>query len=162
MDAFEEVWEDLPRKLELHTLQRRIREWRGLEGPAKELMFVQVHRPGRLRQSDFTYMNRLGVMLAGERFDHLLYHFVLTWSDWEAATICFSKSLENLSVGLQNALWDHGAVSKTHQTDRISTAVQRTDHPQEFTPRYQALLRHYGLQPQTIQTGGPNENDDVE
>ena len=63
-------------------------------------MFAQVHWPGRLCQSDFTYMNRLGLTLAGERFDHLLYHFVLTWSDWEAATICFSESLENLSVGL--------------------------------------------------------------
>ena len=126
MDAFEEVWEDLQRKLELHTLQRRIREWRGLEGPAKVLMFVQVHRPGRLRQSDFTHMNRLGVTLAGERFDHLLYHFVLTHSDWETATICFSESLDKLRVGLQNALWDLGATDRSAQPRSATAAAERS------------------------------------
>ena len=187
-DPFTDVWDDLQRKLELHprleaktllgylqrqhpgrfadgqlrTLQRRIRVWRALEGPAKEVMFAQVHHPGQLCQSDFTYMNKLGVTIAGERFDHLLYHFVLTYSDWEAATICFSESFESLGAGLQNALWDLGAVPKAHQTDRMSTAVQRTDHPEEFTPRYLALLRHYGIQPRTIQGGRPNENGDVE
>ena len=187
-DAFEEVWEDLERKLELHpqleaktlfeylqreyprrfddgqlrTLQRRIKVWRALEGPAKEVMFAQVHRPGQLCQSDFTYMNKLGVTIAGERFDHLLYHFVLTYSDWESATICYSESFESLSAGLQSALWELGAAPTAHQTDRMSTAVQKTDHPEEFTPRYLALLRHYRMAARTIQAGRPNENGDVE
>ena len=187
-DPFEEVWEELRRKLELHpqleaktlleylqrcyggqfadgqlrTLQRRVKAWRALEGPAKEVMFAQVHRPGQLCQSDFTYMNKLGVTIGGERFDHLLYHFVLTYSNWEAATLCYSESFESLSTGMQNALWELGAVPGTHQSDRMSTAVQRTDHPEEFTARYLALLRHYRMAPQTIQGGRPNENGDVE
>jgi hypothetical protein len=32
----------------LRTLQRRVKRWRALDGPAKELFFTQVHEPGRL------------------------------------------------------------------------------------------------------------------
>ena len=147
---------------QLRTLQRRLKQWRALEGPAKEVMFEQIHRPGQLSQSDFTHMGSLGVTIGGERFDHLLYHFVLTYSDWEAGSICYSESFESLSEGLQNALWQLGAVPKAHQTDRMSTAVQRTDHPEQFTARYQALVRHCGMSARTIQSGRPNENGDVE
>ena len=56
----------------LRTLQRRVRQWRGLHGPAKELFFAQVHEPGRLGSSDFTSMNHLEVTIAGQRFDHMV------------------------------------------------------------------------------------------
>ncbi|GAH39821.1 unnamed protein product [marine sediment metagenome] len=36
-------------------------------------------------------------------------------------------------------------VPKAHRIDRMSTAVQKTDHPQEFSERYKALLKHYFL-----------------
>ena len=39
---------------QLRTLQRRVKVWRATEGPAKEIYFPQVHRPGELAQSDFT------------------------------------------------------------------------------------------------------------
>src|ERR1051326_3588005 len=45
----------------LRTLQRRVRQWRALHGPAKEVFFTQVHEPGRLGASDFTNMNALEV-----------------------------------------------------------------------------------------------------
>jgi hypothetical protein len=53
---------------ELRTLQRRVKEWRARYGHAKEVMFVQNHEPGRQGQSDFTYMNSLGVIIAGQFF----------------------------------------------------------------------------------------------
>ncbi len=31
-----------------------------------------------------------------------------------------------------------------HRTDCLTTAVQKTGHPDEFTLRYQDLLDHYG------------------
>ena len=31
---------------QLRTLQRRVKAWRALEGPAKEVMFEQIHEPG--------------------------------------------------------------------------------------------------------------------
>jgi hypothetical protein len=93
----------------------------------------------------------------------LIYHFVLTYSNWETGTICFSESLESLSEGLQNALWELGGVPQLHRTDRLTAAVQPGRAGQEaFKRRYQALLSHYALTAQAIQAGKGNENGDVE
>jgi hypothetical protein len=147
---------------QLRTFQRKVRQWRGLEGPAKEVFFAQKHHPGRLCESDFTYMHELGVTIGGLPFDHLIYHFVLTYSNWETGTICFSESLESLSEGFQNAVWRLGAVPEVHRTDRMSAAVQKVGHPEEFTMRYAALMRHYRITPEKTQARSPNENGDVE
>lgn len=40
---------------QLRTLQRKVKKWRVLEGPFKEVFFPQDHRPGQLCQSDFTH-----------------------------------------------------------------------------------------------------------
>ncbi len=80
---------------QVRTLQRRIKQWRALEGPAKEVFFAQVHHPGRLGASDFTHCTDLRVTIAGAPLDHLIYHFVLTYSNWETGTICFAESYES-------------------------------------------------------------------
>ena len=147
---------------QLRTLQRRCRQWRALEGSAKEVFFAQVHYPGRLGASDFTHCTDLGVTINGTPFDHLIYHFVLTYSNWEAVTICFSESFESLSEGLQNALWTLGKVPHRHRTDRLSTAVNNMSDPTEFTDRYKGLMRCYGLESEKTQAGHGNENGDVE
>jgi len=69
---------------QLRTLQRQVKRWRGLEGPAKEVFFAQVHHPGRLCQSDFSHMTALGVDDWRRNLEHMVYHFVLTYSNWEA------------------------------------------------------------------------------
>lgn len=148
--------------VQLRCLQRRIKRWRALEGPPKEVFFAQTHEPGRLAESDFTHMAELGVTIAGEPFDHLVYHFVLTYSNWEAGTVCFSESFESLSEGLQNALWELGGVPRRHRTDRLTAAVNTDPQPELFTRRYQALLAHYGLEAQAIQPRKANQNGDVE
>jgi hypothetical protein len=107
-------------------------------------------------------MGSLGVTIAGEPFEHLVYHFVLTYSNWETATICFSESFESLSAGLQNALWELGGVPREHRTDSLSSAVHQLKHPEEFTDRYQELLHHYGLKASHSQVGKAHENGDVE
>jgi transposase InsO family protein len=147
---------------QLRTLQRRVKAWRALEGPAKEVMFEQIHEPGRLAQSDFTHMKNLGVTIDGQPFDHMLYHFTLTWSNWEAARICFSESFESLAEGLQQALDELGGVPRVHQTDSLSAAVHHLDNPDVFTQRYQALLDHYGMDGQRTQPRHPHENGDIE
>lgn len=162
---FEALQREHPGKFadgQLRTLQRRVKTWRATEGPAREVYFPQVHTPGRLCESDFTHMTSLGITLGGRPFAHLVYHFVLTYSNWETGTVCFSESFESLSEGLQNALWTLGGVPAEHRTDRLTAAVHKTDHPEEFTQHYEALLRHYGLVGQRIQAGQANENGDVE
>ncbi|GEM_PF-2659972 len=61
------------------TLERWIRAWRAVHGEEQEVIFRQVHEPGRLALSDFTDMGALGVTIAGQPLDHLLYHFRLPW-----------------------------------------------------------------------------------
>jgi hypothetical protein len=121
-----------------------------------------VHRPGELCQSDFTRTGPLGVTIGGRPFDHMLYHFVLTYSNWEAVSICFSESFESLSAGLQRALGQLGGVPQQHRTDRLSAAVNNLSEREEFTRRYDALMRHYGLESQKTRAGRGNENGDVE
>src|SRR5277367_4412941 len=187
-DPFAEVWAEIEAKLQvnngleaktlfadlqrrfpgrfadgqLRTLQRQIKSWRAQSGPAKEVFFAQVHHPGRLAASDFTHCTDLGVTINGSPFAHMLYHFVLTYSNWETGTICFSESLESLSEGLQNALWELGGVPQLHRTDRLTAAVQPGAELDVFKRRYQALMSHYGVTAQAIQAGKGNENGDVE
>ena len=147
---------------QLRTFQRGVKAWRATAGPAKEVFFSQVHTPGRLGASDFTHMTSLGVTIAGQPFEHLVYHFVLTYSNWESATICFSESFESLSEGLQNALCELGGAPARHRTDRLSAAVNNLSDRKEFTARYESLLAHYGLEMEKINARQAHENGDVE
>lgn len=147
---------------QLRTLQRKIKTWRATEGPAKEVFFDQDHHPGKLCASDFTDMNELNIRISGNEFKHKLYHFVLTYSNWETGTICFSESFESLSKGIQNALWELGGVPREHRTDRLSAAVNNLNDREEFTSMYKNLLDHYGLQGQKTQPASPHENGDIE
>ena len=147
---------------QLRTFQRRVKTWRATRGPAKEVFFAQVHTPARLCASDFTHTTKLGVTINGQPFDHLIYHFVLTYSNWETGTVCFAESFETLAEGLQNALAELGGVPAVHRTDRLTAAIPPGTTGAEFTQRYRALLSHYGLEGQAIQAGHGNENGDVE
>ncbi len=187
-DPFEDIWDEVLEKLEvfpnleaktlfdalqrkypgrfsdgqLRTLQRRVKMWRALEGPGKEVFFPQEHHPGVLGASDFTRMGQLGITIQGQPFDHMLYHFVLTYSNWETGNICFSESYESLSFGLQRALWKLGGVPRKHRTDSLSAALNNLSNPREFTQRYEGLLKYYRLEGEKIQSGKGNENGDVE
>ena len=147
---------------QLRSFQRGVKRWRATAGPAKEVFFSQVHHPGRLCASDFTHMKSLAVTIGGQPFDHLVYHWVLTYSNWESITICFSESFESLSEGLQNAMWELGGVPQRHRTDRMSLAVNNASSEKEFTRRYTGLLDYYGLEMEKIQPEQANENGDVE
>jgi hypothetical protein len=148
---------------QLRTLQRRIRRWRASRGPEKEVMFPQEHRPGEAGQSDFTDMRDLEVKIGGEPFDHLLYHFVLPYSNWEWAGVCFSESFESLVSGLQGAIWEMGRVPKKHRTDNLSAATHELrGGGRSFNERYKAVLDHYGMVADKNTPGRGHENGDVE
>src|SRR6478609_530434 len=89
----------------LRTLQRRLRDWRELHGPEREVFFEQEHAPGREAAIDFTNCTSLGVRIAGQLFAHLLFQFLLTFSRWRSVTLAFSETFEALVCGLQDALW---------------------------------------------------------
>ncbi len=164
---FEELGRRYPGRFrpgQLRTLQRRIREWRALKGPAKEVFFPQQWPPGEQGQSDFTDMRTLGITIGGQSFGHLLYHFVLPYSNWEYVDVAYSESFEALSQGLQRALRELGKVPSVHRTDNLSAATHRLRETRGrgFTQRYLELLHHYGLKPSKNRPGKANENGDVE
>jgi hypothetical protein len=144
------------------TLERRVQRWRATAGKARTVMFSQVHHAGDLAASDFTSMNALAVTILGKRFEHLVYHFVLTYSNWEAVSLCASESFEALSDGLQNALWELGGVPRRHRSDSLSAAVNNLSAKREFQARYRGLLEHYGLAGERINVRQPHENGDSE
>src|SRR5438128_365542 len=150
--------------VQVRTLQRHIAQWKALHGKAHEVIFEQQHRPGERGQSDFTHMADLGITLGGVPFAHLLFHFVLTYSNAEAVTICFSESFEALAEGLERCLWQVGGVPEQHRTDHLSAAVRqlKKGEQEDWTERYQALMTHYGMQPTWNNTGVAHENGDVE
>src|ERR1035437_10133922 len=144
---------------QIRTLQRRVKLWRVTEGPAQEVYFGQKHVPGRLCASDFTHMTELGITIGGQTFEHLVYHFVLTYSNWETGTICYSESL---SEGWQNAVWELGAVTVEHRTDSLSSAVNNMSNLEEFNRRYEGMMNYYGVKPRHTNPASPNENGDAE
>ena len=95
---------------QLRTLQRRLRDWRALSGPDREVFFEQEHPPGREAQVDFTHCGELGVTVCGEPFGHLLFHFVLSHSGWRYVDIAYGETFAALVKGMQGALWELGGV----------------------------------------------------
>jgi transposase len=188
-DPFEAVWPEVEKMLEaapgleaktifarlqerpdstftegqLRTLQRKIKRWRAEHGPQKEVMFPQVHRPGEYAQSDFTSMNDLGITIDGEPFEHLVYHFVLPYSQWETGMVCFSESFETLIGGFQRAVSELGRVPHKHRTDNLSAATHDLkDGRRAFNERYLGAMAHYGVEADRNTPGRAHENGSVE
>ena len=147
---------------QLRTLQRRIKAWKALYGPSKEIFFSQLYYPGQWACSDFTSMNKLNTTIAQQPFEHLFYHFVLCYSNWQAGRICFSESFESLSLGIQDALWKLGGVPFYHRTDNLTSAVHKVGHPDIFTDKYRGLASHYDFASSKTNPASPHENGDVE
>jgi len=147
---------------QLRTLQRRVKAWKALYGPSKEIFFSQIYYPGQWACSDFTSMNHLNITIAHQPFEHLVYHFVLCYSNWQAGRICFSESFESLSLGIQDALWKLGGVPSIHRTDNLTSAVHKVGHPDVYTDKYRALASHYGFKSSKTNPASPHENGDVE
>ncbi len=147
------------------TLERRIRCWRAVHGADQEVIFRQVHEPGRMGLSDFTDMADLGVTIAGLPLDHRLYHFRLAYSGFEHAHVILGgESYVALAEGLQNALWALGGAPLEHRSDSLSAAFRNLDHDarEDLTRRYDALCAHYGMQPTRNNRGVAHENGAIE
>src|SRR3546814_11986040 len=69
------------------TMERRVRSWRALQGPDRDVIFRQVPESGRMGLSDFTYMADLGVHIAGVGIDNRLYQFAHVISGFAPADL---------------------------------------------------------------------------
>jgi hypothetical protein len=164
------IYEDLQRRLPeavpaniLRTLQRRIRQWRALEGAEKEIFFAQAHEPGRLGLSDFTDASELEIRIGGALFPHRLYQFALAYSGWRHGEVIIGgESWIALSMGLQNALWALGGVPHQHRTDSLSAAFNNLAEAEELTRRYEALCERYHMRASRNNRGASHENGSIE
>jgi hypothetical protein len=187
-DIFESDWPELVKKLEAspklqahtlmgylirknpekykasheRTLYRRVRDWRATYGASKAIIFCQDIKPGKQSQSDYTNMNSLNITIHGQPFKHLLFHFMLPYSHWEAIYLCFSESLETLVAGYEKAVWELGYVAREHRTDNLTAATKAMGDHREFTERFQQFMAHYGVRPTTNNIGVSHENGSVE
>ena len=147
------------------TLERRIRAWRAVNGPDREVMFRQEHPPGRMGLSDFTDMADLGVSIAGAAARFRLYHFRLPFSGFEHAHVVLGgESFVALAEGLQNALWSLGGVPSNIAATayRRPSAISTPSAKEDLTKRYEALCAHYGMTPTRNNRGVAHENGSIE
>ncbi len=147
---------------QIRTLQRRMKQWRALEGPDKEVMFRQVHVPGKQSQSDWTHCDELNVTIASRPFPHMLFHFMLVYSRWETAHISACESFETLTCGYTRAVAELGAVAEEHRTDNLSAAVTNHGSSHTFNERWSAFLKHYDVMPSKNNPGESHENGSIE
>ena len=149
---------------QLRTLQRRIRDYRALHGPDREVYFQQEHPPGREAQVDFTHCSGLGVTICGEPFRHLLFHLALSHSGWSYAEVCFGETFVALVKGLQGALWELGGVPRVVRTDNLSAATHelRDSRGRAVNASYEAVLAHYGVEATRTNPRSSHENGVVE
>jgi len=145
---------------QLRSLQRRVRDWRALHGPAKEVYFEQTHVPGREGAVDFTHATDLNVTINGRPFRHLLFQFVLSFSGWRWVSIAFGETFEALVAGVQAALWALGGVPEVLRSDNLSAATHelKESHGRALNERFRAVLHHYGLVSTRIRPGESHEN----
>jgi hypothetical protein len=147
------------------TFQRRVKAWKALHGPDKEVMFRQSKEAGRLGLSDFTELNAIDITIAGELLKHRLYHFRLPYSGWSHIKVILGgESYTALAEGLQEALQRLDGAPKEHRTDSLSAAYKNLSksEQEDLTERYQSLCEHYGMIPTRNNRGVSHENGAVE
>ncbi|MCP4870709.1 MAG: IS21 family transposase, partial [Proteobacteria bacterium] len=160
---FEELVSHHPGRFEpgqRRTLERRVRDWRAVSGPGKEVFFAQEHPPGREGVLDFTHAPKLQVRIAGELLAHLLFVFKLSCSGWTWVQVAFGETYEALVEGLQGALWSLGGTPTVLRHDNLSAATHelRRSGGRALTKRFRGVLEHYGLSSTRIRPGQAHEN----
>ena len=144
------------------TLERRIKQWRHLHGPAKEVMFMQKHAYGALGICDFTHI-LLQVTIAGKLLKHMLFHYRMPASGWAFAQVIYGgESFAAFSDGLQNAFRAAKGVPKTLRTDSLSAAYKNAGSDNDFTERFNEPVKHYGFKPTRNNRGVAHENGAIE
>jgi len=145
---------------QIRSLQRRLRDWRAVHGPDREIFFPQEHPPGREAQLDFTHGQELGVTIAGDPFPHLLFEFVLSYSGWRYVDLAKGETLEALVKGLQGSLWELGGVPEVVRSDNLSAATHelKNSRGRSLSQRYGAVLDHYDIRATRTNVNAAHEN----
>ncbi|HAX10283.1 MAG TPA: IS21 family transposase [Marinobacter hydrocarbonoclasticus] len=160
LDYLQEVYPEHYDQRILRTLQRRVKQWRALHGPEREVIFRQQAVVAQQGFSDFTHPDSL-VTIQSKPFTHLLYQFRLAYSGWRSVTVVQGgESYAALATGMQRALQQAGGSPVEHRTDSLSAA--RNNRQNVWTEAYDALCAHYQMTPTRNNLGQSHENGVVE
>jgi hypothetical protein len=160
LEWLEEKYQGRFNQGQIRSLQRRLRDWRAIHGPDREIFFPQEHPPGREAQIDFTHGQELRVTIAGVPFPHLLFEFILSYSGWRFVDLAKGETLEALVKGLQGSLWALGGVPEVVRSDNLSAATHelKNSRGRVLSERYGAVLDHYDIRATTTNANAPHEN----
>ena len=149
---------------QLRSLQRRMRDWRAVHGPEKEVYFEQKHVAGREAAVDFTHATDLRITILGKALRHLLFQLVLSFSGWRWINLAFGETYEALVRGIQDALWALGAAPEVLRSDNLSAATHelKKSGGRALNARFRGVLDHYGMISTRIRPGESHENGVVE
>ena len=148
------------------TLERRIRAWRALNGPERDVIFRQEHPPGRMGLSDFTDMGDLGVTIAGEPSRSPALSLPAGLLGLRACP-CRARRRElrgagrrpaERAVGAGRRAASNTAATASRRRSAISIAIAQED----LTRRYEELCAHYGMTPTRNNRGVAHENGSIE
>lgn len=126
---------------QIRSMQRRLQSWRAEHGKGKAVIFRQTLKPGLQSQSDWTHMGSLKITIGGNEFVHLLFHFMLPYSQFETVTICHSESFDSLTRGYEQAVLELGGTCSDHRTDNLTGSYTSNGKWPYF---YAALAGFYG------------------
>ena len=147
------------------TLERRIRQWRALHGEEQEVIFRQVHEPGRMGLSDFTDMAAPGSPSPAPRWST-----GSTISAWRSAASStpMSCSAARASSPSPRGCRTRSGRSAAHRASTAATASRRRSAISArksrrtgpgATPR---LCAHYGMTASRNNRGLAHENGAIE
>lgn len=150
---------------QLRTFQRHVQRWRA--GHVEQVVSLpQTRRPGELMQTDGSWMNELGITIAGEAFVHLVIHSVLAYSNWEWVHVARSESTQAVVEGVRRAIRELGYVPGAHQTDASSAAAHYIYVGEgaqvQLQADYAVFLSELGIEARVTHVATPDENGDVE
>jgi hypothetical protein len=144
------------------TLERRIRKWRHLHGPAQDVMFMQQQQLGKLGICDFTHI-KSPVTIDDKTFKHMLFNYRLPASGWVYSHVIYcGESFAAFSDGLQNAFAKSEGVPQEVRTDSLSAGYKNISSVEDFTASYKELIAHYEFIATRNITGVAHENGAIE
>jgi hypothetical protein len=75
-------------------------------------------------------------------------------------TVAFGETFEALVAGVQSALWTLGGAPDVLRNDNLSAATHelKASSGRDLTPRFRAVLEHYGMRSSRITPGRAHEN----
>ena len=117
-------------------------------------------RAGGLSQSDFTDMCGLGVTNPGSPFQAPGLPFRVDLLELGDGDDLFLREFRVAEHWFAECAVGAGWRAAGAQTDCLTAVVHKLEHPEDFTDRYDGLMRHYGLEPRKINPSCPHENGD--